>query len=384
MYIFYIFAIVLAIFFDSHLSSLLGLQSHDEMVLLPLLAYFVSTIFMQKIRYNKIAVSLLLLAFLIILFKWSIGQDFLREVLKLLIIPSLMFICFEHLTTRQSSTLRIVMILFFIMFCTISIAEKVLTYNFFPPSSSDLEFLSSIGYFRSNSIFWHPLICAFFVAFFMAFVAVAEFKKKYIQIFLFLIGYISLFCYDGRTAILVITFIVLPYFVVKLYKTAGKRRWMIILGVICMVVGLVYLITETSLGVGRLMSNELMDESGQSRLDVFKFYKYYKSIDDFLWGHPNLYSYMKHQLGAGGVENGVITLILNYGIIFTPIFLILLFILQYKSLSVFSKFDKWLLLFIFWGIGSTNPNLASSILWTLWVFTYFAFKPLPQNNSSIE
>lgn len=377
MYLLYIIALVSALFLNSHLSTLLGLSSHAEVAFLPMLVYLAITLFTQKMRYDKISVYLLILAFLILLFKWSVGQNYIYHVFRLLFIPALVFICFDHLSRKQSTTLRWIMILFYVLFCVIAITEKILSRHFFPVST-DIEWHQSIGYFRSNSIFWHPLSGAFFVAFFMVFVAVADFKKKYFQIFLFFLGYIALFCFDGRSAILVATFILLPYFLWKLYKVAGERRWMIIFGIVVMLSGVIFLITETSLGTGRLMGEELMDSSGQTRLDVFNFYKHYKHQDDFLWGNPGNYQYMMERLGAGGVENGVITLILEYGVFFTPIILLLFFLLQYRSLSVFTNFEKWMLLIVFFGLGSTNPNLASGIFWSLWVFAYYTFRPESQ------
>lgn len=160
-------------------------------------------------------------------------------------------------------------------------------------------------------------------------------------------------------------------------------KLIIILGVLCMSLGLLYMVTQTSLG-GRLMNKELMDSSAQTRLEVFKFYNYYKNNNDFLWGNPDNYEYMMGRLEAGGVENGVIAMLLDYGIIFTIPLLILLFRFQYLKLSVYSRSDKWLLLAradkwlllaVFFIIGCMNPILARPIQWVLWVFAYYAFRP---------
>jgi len=378
MYPLFLIALVFATFVNTSLGAKIGF-SNPLMALFPMMIYLVVTVATKRMNYHKIAVFLLVLAVIILLFKFSIGQNYLIEVGRLLLIPMFMYICYDHLTKKQLSTLRYLFVAFYILLCVLALVEKVLSRHFFPVST-DVEWLNSIGYFRSASLLWHPLANGFFVAFFMAYVAVTEFKKMYLQIGLFFLGYISLFCFDARGATIVVTLVVMPYFLLKLYKMAGNRRWLIVLGAICMLGVLAYLVTKTSVGSGRLMNADVMDNSSQTRLDVFKFHKYYKSTDDFIWGHPDNYRFMMEALGAGGVENGVITMILFYGIIFTPILLFLLFLLQYKSLSVYSRFDKWLLLIVFFGIGSMNPNLAIPLIWQLWIFTYFTFRPDPSED----
>ena len=370
--LFYI-ALFFAIFINTSMGTAMGF-ANPLIPLLPMMLYLVLSLLTQKMHYNKIAVYLLILAAIILVFKWSIGQNYIIEAGRFLIIPMCMMICFDNMTKKQAATLRYLMIIFFILLCVLAMAEKALNRHFFP-ISQDIEWISSVGYFRSASLLWHPLGGGFFVAIFMSFISVTDFKKKYLQIFLFFLGYIALFCFDARGATLVTTFVVLPYFLLKLYKMAGKQRWMIIFGVICVLGGLVYLIMETSLGGGRLLNADLLDNSSQTRLDVFNFYKHYKHVDDFIWGHHDNYNYMMEALGAGGVENGIIVMILFYGIIFTPFILLLLFLLQYKSLSVYTKFDKWMLLFVFFGIGCMNTNLAAPLMWQLWIFTYYTFKP---------
>ena len=376
-YYLFVIAMVFAIFFNTTLKLLIGLNiSTVLLAYLPVVVYFVFISFTQKIHYNKIAVYLLVLAVIVLLFKVSLDQSIFIEgslnKILLLIIPMITYICLDNMTKQESYTLRCLIILFFILFCTIAITEKVLNRHLLPVEG-DTELWMNAGFFRSVSLLWHPLMGGFFVAFFIAFVAVADFKKKYFQILLFFLGFISLLCFDARSATIVISVFLLPYFLLKLYKRAGKRRWMIVLSAICILSGLLYLITETSLGSGRLLNIELMDGSGQTRLEVFNFYKYYKHKEDFLWGHPDNYQYFV-DVGLG-VENGVIKLIVDLGIVFAPIILLLLFLLQYKSLSIYSKSDKWLLLFIFFGIGVTNPNLGMFTHWNLWVITYYSFRP---------
>jgi hypothetical protein len=369
-----------------------GFGGLKMLVFLPVLAYFAVKVFLKEIRYNKDAVYVILLAVIIIIFKMALGQSYISEAVQLLITPMLIAMSFETLTGKELNLLRRVMIGFFIVECGLSIVEWTLNRAFFLNPNLPNEFLDWFaisGFFRSTSLLGHPLANAQVVAVFMTFIAISDFKKKYVQIFLFFLGYLSLFCFNARGATLVITAFVAPYFIWKVNRTTPQnRKWIIKLGVFCVVLGIGYMVTQTSFG-GRLMNMELMDSSGQTRLEVWDFYRHYDRQENFIWGHPGNYLFMMDKLGAAGVENGVVCLILDWGIVFTIPVLLLLFRFQYHRLSVFSKFDKWLLLAVFYIIGFMNPNLAAPLQWTLWIYAYYVFRPqalLPQTETvfSIE
>ncbi len=375
MYFIFFIAIVFNIFFNTKVPSSLGFEgSINTLAFLPMLIYFAINLIDSKIRFSKDVVYVIFLAVLIITFKWTIGQDYVHSASLLLIIPMFISMCFENLTKKELTLLRYITIIFFITECGLSIVEWALNQNLIYVSEST-EYRIKSGFFRSTSLLGHPLANAQVVAVFMAFIAVSDFKRKYIQIILFILGYVSLFCFNSRGATLIVTIIIVPYFVWKINKvTQPNKKWLINFGVFCMFLGLFYMVSETSLG-NRLTDKDLMDDSGQTRLEVFNFYKYYQHQDDFIWGHPDNYLYMMERLGAAGVENGIISMILEYGIIFTIPMLLLLFRFQYHKLSVYSKFDQWLLLAVFYIIGNMNPNLVVPVQWTLWIYAYYVFRP---------
>lgn len=387
MYLLFIFVIVINLFFNTMIPASFGFGGLKMLVFLPVLAYFAVKVFLKEIRYNKDAVYVILLAVIIIIFKMALGQSYISEAVQLLITPMLIAMSFETLTGKELNLLRRVMIGFFIVECGLSIVEWTLNRAFFLNPNLPNEFLDWFaisGFFRSTSLLGHPLANAQVVAVFMTFIAISDFKKKYVQIFLFFLGYLSLFCFNARGATLVITAFVAPYFIWKVNRTTPQnRKWIIKLGVFCVVLGIGYMVTQTSFG-GRLMNMELMDSSGQTRLEVWDFYRHYDRQENFIWGHPGNYLFMMDKLGAAGVENGVVCLILDWGIVFTIPVLLLLFRFQYHRLSVFSKFDKWLLLAVFYIIGFMNPNLAAPLQWTLWIYAYYVFRPqalLPQTET---
>ena len=350
----------------------------------PMMLYIAIMMLFKKLRYNKIGVYILMLAVIIIIIKFSIGQDYINTVIRFLVIPVLLSICFENLGRKELIVLFRSVIILYVVNCGLSIVEWTLNRNFLGDQEGDRYWLE-MGFFRSTSLLGHPLTNAQVVSVIMTFIAVSDFKKKYIQIFLFFLGYVSLFCFNARGSILVVTIFAFPYFMWKLNKTVQKStKWMIRFGVFCMFCGMLYLVIQTPLG-GKLVNMELLDSSGQTRLDAVQFYKHYHTIDEFLWGiHYDNLGHIIDKVAGATVENGVIMLLLLYGIFFTIPMLLLLFRFQYHKLSVYPKYEKWLLLAVFFIIGIMNPNLAMPIQWIMWVFAYYAFRPesLPQRNEN--
>ena len=373
-----------AIFLNTSILTLFGFENTMGVAFMPMLFYIMITLVFKKIRYKKIDIYILILAVIIIIFKFSIGQDYINTVIRFLAIPVLLSICFENLARKELTVLFWAVIFFYVLNCSLSIVEWILNRNFFGDPEGNPYWLR-MGFFRSTSLLGHPLTNAQVVSVIMAFIAVFDFKKKYIQIILFFLGYVSLFCFNARGAILVVTIFAFPYFLWKLSKTVQKStKWLIGFGVFCMICSMLYLVIQTPLG-GRLVNMEILDGSGQTRLGAFQFYKYYQTIDEFLWGiHYDNIGHILDKVSGETVENGVIMLLIFYGIFFTIPMLLLLFRFQYHKLSVYPKYEKWLLLAIFFIIGTMNPNLAMPIQWVMWVFTYYAFRPelFPQRNEN--
>lgn len=374
----FLFALVFAIIFHTDIRQFLGIGGIVfTMTLAPMAFFFVINMIYKKIHYSKDALYVLFIGVVVLIFKWAIGQDYFEKVALFFLVPMILSLCFENLTSKELTILRWGTIIFFMVECGLSITEWT-TGRYFFATEEMIRVVSGDmkrGFFRSMALCGFPLANAQIVAVFMAFIAVADFMKKHIQIILFFLGYVALFCFNARGASLVTTVFVAPYFIWKINKTTQQsNKWMIKLGVFCMFMGMFYMVTLTPLG-GRLMNLDIIDDSSDARLDVWDFYKHYKHQDDFLWGTPDNYRYIMEGLDAGGVENGVICLILEYGIIFTIPMLLLLFRFQYHKLSVYSKYDKWMLLAVFYIIGNMNTNLVNPQQWVQWIFAYYSFRP---------
>ena len=368
--------IAFALFFYTKVPASMGIKEGIATVaILPMFIYFAINLIAKKIELRKDAVCIIILAVIIFLFKRTIGQNFTREVILLLIFPMILSLCFDNLKGKELTLLRRAVLFFYIAECGMAIVEKIANQNYFYKPGEDIFVMIESGFFRSTSLLGHPLINAMVVAVFMTFIAISKFKNILSQVFLFLLGYIAIFCFGARGAILIVSVSIVPFFIWKLNKIAPpKAKRFIRFGVFCLLLGMFFMVTKTSLG-GRMTGMDIYDQNAKTRIEVFNFYKFYHDREEFLWGHPGLYLYMREKLEAGGVENGVISLILYYGIIFATLILLLYFMFQYRRLSVYSKLEKWLVLAVFYLIGNMNPNLTGPIQWVMWVFCYYSFRP---------
>ena len=93
-----------------------------------------------------------------------------------------------------------------------------------------------------------------------------------------------------------------------------------------------------------------------------------------------------HKLGAGGVENSYIVLIINYGV---PLFIVL-FILYYflikRLLKKHTLFNKVIIISSFILVGSTNNGLAASTPWGFFILCAYSFPFLEKirNENSLK
>lgn len=328
--------------------SVCGVLSIDNTITTaytPFLVYFVlhSLSHIRK-RDVKTPLQILVLAVVFILVKRLLGQDYFKIYLCFLGFPMLVAICLQFESMKNISLLRKLLLLFFIIECGLAVYEKSIGANVFPDRTDSMTAEQLMYYnpeywqFRSGSLWGHPLNNAMIVAVFMSFIVISKIKLKYI-IPLVTLGYVSLYCFNARGAILVASALVMPMLFYRVHRSVFKyRKWVyLVLAVITFY--LVKILMTTSLGGRIFMGDELIDGSARTRLDVFAFTEYI-SLTDLFWGNPDLYMFVMGKLQAGGVENGAITLILAHGLIITAIILYCLFKFQYRRLRyAYTRFE---------------------------------------------
>lgn len=385
-----LFTIVIfcALFLNTNAAvALLGFKQMLLTAYSPILIYIGIEIFSQRINWsspaNRMAKFILILAVFIIILKFCLGQNYVKSVAYFLIIPMLISILLETISTKKRKVLRNLVLAFFLLECGLAIFEQQAHINLFDIKELTEEEILYASYesweFRSTALAGHPLQNAMLTITIMSFILVSDFKM-WTKVFFFTLGYIALLCFNARGAIIIATLFMVPYFLKQVWNAKIRGKWALKLGFAAIVLYIIHLVATTSLG-GRLFNQgTILDGSAQTRLDVFEFYKY---IDwqAIMWGNPDNYAYLMNKLGAGGVENGVIVLVIYYGLFLTLFILPALFCFQYKKLSIYPRFERLWLLAIFYLLGAMNPNLATPLIWIIWILAYYAFKApyMPQS-----
>lgn len=378
--LFYI-SVLSALFITTSTAPLLGITQVVTVSFSPIIAYMVITFIKNKKKYslykkyNKIAFILTIEALIAILIKWAIGQDYFKEFLLFIFIPINISIIFEELSLKRIKDLQKIILFFFLVECFLAIYERIFGINFFNIEELTREELLYYNpedwEFRSTSLLGHPLANAMGVTTILSFILTSNLtiQKK---LFYFIIGYISLFCFNARGAIIITTALMIPY-VLYLIKTNNYHKKLLYCLTVLSFFVIGYIIMTTSLG-GRLFNaDKVLDGSAQTRLDVFQFIEFINN-EQLLFGSPDSYYFLTRKLEAGGVENGIISLIINWGLILTIIILPTLILYHYKKLSIYSHLDRIWIMTIFYILGTMNPNLATPIQWTIWIFAYYAFR----------
>ena len=328
-------------------------------------------------RDHRIEVAVFLCSALLVIFKMSVSQYYLKDVFGFIIYPLLLVLIFEQMNMRGRSILRSVVLTFFIAECVLAIIERTFRTNFFSQQLLEemLEYYNTeaVFSFRSTAFLGHSLRNAFIVATGMGFIALDKTIRLEWRILLVLLGFLAQLCFNGRAAIIIVSLTLIPYLLIEYYNKFHFNIFTFAVSIVFLI-GLWSFLTDTSWG-GRLFNNEFTDGSGQARLLALSFYRYISNTE-LLTGGPDLYHRVAESLGTSGVENGVVCWILNYGLPFTLLLLPLMIALHLNKLKVYDRMlDRWIIMILFYGIGISNPNLAQQPGWSYWVLFYFAFSP---------
>ncbi|MBC7696708.1 MAG: hypothetical protein H7141_14820 [Burkholderiales bacterium] len=326
----------------------------------------------------KIEIIIILMALTIISVKYFQGDyNGIRQSVFFIIFPMLLSTLFK-VQKKYRFFLQKVLLFFFIVECVLAIYEKIYTVNLFPYTtdlSENLEFQDNNNFeFRSSSLLGHPLMNALVVSIILGFIIISSIKAKY-QFLLIILGFIALLSFNSRSAIIVGVLLVLV-FIFKIAREK-KSKYIFLFFITTLFLFAFYFFGGYLLSYGfggRLLNNKLLDGSALTRIDVLNALSFI-SNEDFLLGNSSNYVPVMKKLGAAGVENSFIVLILNYGIVLS----IALFIGYYfwikDQLSVLKRNDKLIIIISFLFLGVTNNGLAAYTPWIFFILCIFTFKP---------
>jgi hypothetical protein len=308
-----------------------------------------------------------LIVFLVLaLIKILLGQNSQITILfTLILIPLFHSYNLKKLDDFSKNTIHKGIIVFYIIECILAIYEKVTGGLVFSQKEEELAQLIDFQNFefRSQSLLGHPLNNALCVSVIMSYILLSNNRKFYKYSFL-LIGFLALICFDARAAIIIWILIFLFHF----FKESNKNE------VIYLLIGLIisyYIVESFQLG-GRLFHSEILDGSALARVSVFDAFNFLSDYN-FWFGNGDLYLKITGYLGAGGIENSFVVLVVDFGVVGALI--LIRFYWNYLSdlmnnLTSYSKFILFAALII---LGSSNNGLLNPMPLFLFITCIFCF-----------
>lgn len=374
---FFAFAIFSVIFLDTNLIYLLGLgENRTTVAYIPLTCIIIIEILRKRLQLNKWAIIIVLWGILGILFKISIGQaEVFKRYLTFFIIPFLFTGYLNRITIKEKCILQHVIFLFILVECCMAVYERI---NLSPllDTESYQAIQSDITWtFRASALLGHPLGNAMAVSTINIFILCSRIKPK-IKFAYFILIMISLICFNERGNIIITFFTSLPI-IFQTYKKGNKYlKQKILFLLLPMIIISISILSNSDLG-GRLFNiNHNQDGSSLARIEAFNVFAYLKT-DELLLGNPSNYNYLLEKMNLAGIENGIITILISYGLIIGIPTILFLLSFQIKELNAaaYSKLHKLLILITFYGIGITNPHLSNPYQWFIFICAYYAFRP---------
>lgn len=270
---------------------------------------------------------------------------------------------YTHIDQRIFKKVFFVLIAFFLTEVLIAIFEKIQGTAVFGWVNNGSAFmtLGSGNEFRSVALLGHPLQNALTVSILMSFILTSPLKKKY-KYTLWMLGFISILCFNTRAAIVGNVLVFLFYYIYNI-KSFVKSHSLsnLFIGIVC-IFSCVYFVLYTDLG-GRLKDMGLFDEnSAQVRVDVWSIFDYFP-LNDFLWGiSPVAKDLILYKTGLYATENFWIDWLFTYGLIFLIPFVISYFCWIKYLYGGYSRISIIITLSTFLLIASTNNSLSVTFI----------------------
>ncbi len=268
---------------------------------------------------------------------------------------------------KKVKGIYVLLSLFFLINCSLGLYERITMTHVLGVMDNDDVMEGQLGGmiytygehgFRAFSLLGHPLTNANVMAFMSILLYFSNEKLKYFKFAFLFLGYASLFAFNTRGAILIMSLLII-YILVEKFSKSNHKIFILLLTLMS-----AYFITSNfdSIG-GRLASGGIEDDSSMVRIAaIYEFLSL--SGSEFLFGgHVPMYG-----------ENGYLMTIEVYGIIIGGVKILFEMIYPYKIINRNTK-TKIVILSSIILIGSTNNNLYYSTVFPLFmislIFIYF-------------
>lgn len=377
-YIYFFFAMIFAVFGNTYISDYIGYTMRTTVAFTPLVLYCIYK-FTKGDYSNKTDNTykyLVIVGILIVIVNLLLGNNYIQSMLTMIFLPCLFYIFFLRLNKKEKSIFRLSLLIFFITNCLIAIWEYK-NQTFFIKHEIDERDLLESWSFRARALLGHPLANALIMSPMILYILISDLDIK-IRLALFAIGEYALLCFNTRSGVLATTICAIPLLYKELKKTRKSvRKYYYLMTFVIGVLSVIYVINN-NIG-GRLVnisSSEgfLSDDSSLARLEILKFVDYI-SIDELIFGSPDGYENLLIAMNLMGVENGLITLILTYGIFLGVALAFCLILFYWKRMVYLGKIERICIMACYIGIGLTNPHIAFALAWYYFLFDFIAFIP---------
>lgn len=270
------------------------------------------------------------------------------------------------------------LILFFFIECIIAWIEVINKQILF----ADLSFMADnrVSYMLENemrafSLHGHPLQNAFIVSILSFFFLTAKGKIIY-RYGLFAIGFITLFAFNTRSSIYLMTFIAI-IFIVKDIRSHQLKTYQknLIIAILLIAISLIlYMMVHYDFGARLSQGLSLKDDSSNTRYMLIGIIANL-SAKNLLFGMDDGITLITEKYGFFAIENSLANFIITDGIIFTLCWCILIYMCLSTINSNKSKY-RWSFLVFFALLNANNALMTEAPIIIFYIFSLYALDEL--------
>ena len=385
-------SILFILIFNSNISNWLGYgDSVTTVAFMPFVLLFIVYIIQRKVNLrsniSKYAIVIFFIGFVCLLFKITLHQNMFKDILLFYFFPAMMLLIFENMSENERNILKLSVFILLTIEILLAIYERA-TYSVIFASEDTYALMNMAGdtwSFRASALYGHPLLNAMITMTICLFVISSNDIKLSVKLIVLFFSIIGLFCFNERGNILITICCSVPI-IFRNISTSQKRTKRIAICLLSIfIIILIYLLNNSELG-GRLLHLEnsftANDGSMKARFTAFSALSLIPT-KDLIWGNPQNYNNLLFIMGQAGIENGPISFILKYGLVFGLITLFALFILQCALLKRYHLLDRFLIMLAFYAIAFTNPHITNSVPWIIFYCSCYAFNKPNSKGSAI-
>lgn len=334
-----------------------GVIARSHYIALPflLISYFINA---RRIKFIGTDIKL----FFLLIFFGSVNIFVLRKsagfsgFFNFIIEPVLLLSLLRISDNKTIWKIQKFVLVFFVVECTIAVFEAVTKTILF---ADNRDYILMSADMRAYSLHGHPLQNAFLVGIISTVILTSNMKILPRYAFFFL-GYLAIFSFNTRSSVylLALILIISVFYDIKSSRIKKKHKWIFMIGLIFVFCLFFNYIETNTLGTRMSVGLTKEDSSSYARfvlIDVIRS----MNIEDLLFGVSNDFvASVMNKNGLIAIENSIVNLIFINGLIFTCLFLLLMF-LELKHIIV-TKYMFNMTMFLTFVLLNANNALTTT------------------------